>query len=200
MPSALALIVILISIQTFALVAPEFSVKTMSITESQDLPPSGKPPAAISWMTKLVSDDEAGEPLIVTGTVYAPDGKKPLEGVVMYVYQTDASGVYNRTDRSWQRPRLRGWVKTDAGGRYEIHTIKPGSYPGSKNPAHIHATVTLPGGVERWIDEFLFDGDPFLSEMDRAQANEGDFSNVMRIHRGVDGILRCVRNIKLNAK
>ncbi|MEX2088444.1 MAG: hypothetical protein WEB62_01690, partial [Bacteroidota bacterium] len=55
--------------------------------------------------------------------------KTPAAGVLLYVYQTDATGAYNNDDGSWQRPRINGWFRTDKNGRYEIRTIKPGSYP-----------------------------------------------------------------------
>jgi protocatechuate 3,4-dioxygenase beta subunit len=44
------------------------------------------------WRVKIVSDQEPGEPLIVSGTIYSPDGKQPLPGITLYVYQTDATG------------------------------------------------------------------------------------------------------------
>lgn len=85
---------------------------------------------------------EPGERMVLTGTVFGHDGK-PREGVTVYAYHTDAKGLY-RT-KPWGRPRLRGWANTDAAGRYELHTIKPGPYPMRRNPAHIHMTIAVPG-------------------------------------------------------
>src|ERR1700694_4951537 len=48
--------------------------------------------ANVPWKTSIVSAGEAGEPLIVSGTIYAPDGHTPLPGISLFVYQTDATG------------------------------------------------------------------------------------------------------------
>ncbi len=147
----------------------------------------------------VASANEHGLRLVITGTIYKSDGKTPLAGAVMYLYQTDASGVYSRGTNSSRNPRLKGSLKTGADGRYEIRTIKPGSYPGSRNPAHIHATLTPPGGKGRWIDEFLFDGNPFLKKEDYQKfAGKGTFSSIMKVDKGNDGVLRCVRDIKVD--
>lgn len=154
-----------------------------------------------SWKTVLTSKDEPGEPLIVSGTVYGADGKTPLPGVLIYVYQTDAEGYYRKGNNSSDNPRLKGWMKTNAEGKYEFRTVKPGSYPGSRNPAHIHSKVTIPGHGEQGIDEFHFDGDPFLGETHvRNQLAKGKFSAVMRMRRDAAGVIRCERDIKLDQK
>lgn len=165
---------------------------------AQEIPPFPSPPANISETARLAPEDEPGERLVIAGTVYQSDGKTPYTGLVLYLYQTDASGVYNKTDNSWMRPRLHGWVKTDKNGRYKVNTIKPGSYPGSRNPAHIHAIVRLPDEQPQWIDDFLFEGDPFLSERDLKQfANQGRFSSIMKIAKEPDGLLRYERDIRI---
>ncbi len=165
---------------------------------SQESAPFPPPPSDISHIASMVTENEPGERLIINGIVYAGDGRTPLPGFVLYLYQTDATGVYNKTDGSWQRPRIRGWVRTDSDGKYEIRTIKPGSYPGSRNPAHIHVIVKPADKDPDWIDEFLFDGDPFLSESDRKRVTEeGAFSPVMKVTRDGDGTLRARRDIRI---
>ena len=81
----------------------------------------------------IVSDKEPGEPLIVSGTIYAPDGKQPLEGITLYVYQTDAKGVYSTSGGGGdnRNTRIHGVMRTGADGRYEFRTIRPASYPGT---------------------------------------------------------------------
>lgn len=164
----------------------------------QERAPYPDPPADVSSVAILVSDDEPGERLVINGTVYGSDGVTPAKNLVIYLYQTDASGVYNTADGSWHRPRIQGWVRTDEQGHYGIRTIKPGSYPRSNNPAHIHATVKLPGMAPRWIDDFLFQDDPYLSRRDReAGKAAGQFSHVMEVQRDSLGLLQCRRDIRL---
>lgn len=151
-----------------------------------------------SWNVKIVSDAEAGEPLIITGTIYSPDGKQPLEGIDLYVYQTDATGVYTTSGGDNRATRIHGVMRTNAEGRYEFRTIKPGSYPSSRVPAHIHAYVSGPGYPEYWIDEYHFEGDPFLSAGEIARfSGKGSFSPIVKLERGKDGVLRAIRDIKI---
>ncbi len=173
-----------------------FTLPFAGSTLAKEDAPFPPPPKDVSSVAKLVSENEPGEKLVVTGTVYNSDRKTPLPDFILYVYQTDATGVYNKADGNWQRPRIRGWVKTDKNGRYELRTIKPGSYPGSRNPAHIHVIVKPPDGEPTWIDDFLFAGDPFLSEQQNARPNEEDaFCHIMKIERDGDGTLHCKRDI-----
>lgn len=155
-------------------------------------------PANISWKTSIVADKEPGEPLIITGTIYAPDGRTALEGINLFVYQTDATGVYTTSGGDNRNTRIHGAMRTNADGRYEFRTIKPGSYPGSRNPAHIHAYVSGPGYPEYWIDEYHFADDPFVTDEDRRKfGGKGNFSSVLTLTRGSDGVLRAVRDIRI---
>jgi protocatechuate 3,4-dioxygenase beta subunit len=153
----------------------------------------------ISWKTSIVSDKEPGEPLIVSGTIYAPDGKTAVNGATLFVYQTDATGNYSTTGGNNRNTRIHGQMVTGADGRYEFRTIKPVSYPGRTIPAHIHAYVSAPGFPEYWIDEYLFEGDPFLTENERKKVHrtDGPFSSILTLSRGSDGVLRGVRDIQI---
>jgi protocatechuate 3,4-dioxygenase, beta subunit len=152
----------------------------------------------VPWNIKIVSDQEPGEPLIVSGTIYSPDGKQPLPGITLYVYQTDATGRYTTSGGDNRGTRIHGVMRTNAEGRYEFRTIKPGSYPNSRNPAHIHAYVSGPGYPEYWIDEYLFADDPFIKDDDKQKAGgQGKFAHILSLTRGSDGILRAVRDIRI---
>jgi protocatechuate 3,4-dioxygenase, beta subunit len=152
-----------------------------------------------SWKTSVVPDNEPGEPLVVSGTIYAPDGQTPLEGVTLWVYQTDATGHYSPLSESGgdnRNTRLHGLMRTNSDGRYEFRTIKPAPYPGRNNPAHIHAYVSGPGYPEYWIDEYLFEGDPYLTEeMKQKFGGKGSRSSILKLSRDNDGVWRAVRDI-----
>jgi protocatechuate 3,4-dioxygenase, beta subunit len=68
-------------------------------------------PRELSWRTTVVAEKEAGTPLVVRGVIYQKDGKTPASGVILYVYQTDATGRYTPADGQAQgkrHGRLRG--------------------------------------------------------------------------------------------
>ncbi len=97
-----------------------------------------------------------------------------MKGVLLYVYQTDAAGYYNRHDNWHGTPRIRGWMKTDDRGRYQFRTIRPAPYPNQRMAEHIHAKLRLPGGKEREVEEFLFEGDPNIAaDVVRRNAGKG---------------------------
>jgi len=154
-----------------------------------------------AWKTVIVSDKEPGDPLIITGTIYSPDGHTPMEGATLWVYHTDATGHYSPLSQSGgnnRNTRLHGVMRTNAEGRYEFRTIRPAAYPGHTNPAHIHAFVSAPDYPEYWIDEYLFEGDPFITgEMRQKLVGTGNFSSILQLTRGSDGVLRGIRDIKI---
>jgi protocatechuate 3,4-dioxygenase beta subunit len=155
----------------------------------------GGGPRDVPWSGTIADPSEPGERLVLTGTVFGSDGR-PREGVTVHAYHTDARGLYRR--KPWGRPRLRGWARTDAQGRYEFHTVKPGPYPLRRNPAHVHMTIAVPGRVEWWIPELRFTGDPFLGREDvEREASRGTFASIRPAERQADGTLRCVRDIRL---
>jgi protocatechuate 3,4-dioxygenase, beta subunit len=154
-----------------------------------------------SWKTVIVSDKEPGDPLIITGTIYSPDGRTPMEGARLWVYHTDATGHYSPLSESGgdnRNTRLHGVMRTNAEGRYEFRTIRPAAYPGRTNPAHIHAFVSAPDYPEYWIDEYLFEGDSYITgEMRQKAVGTGTFSSILQLTRGSDGVLRGSRDIKI---
>ncbi len=188
--SAIALIVWVYPVEVGGFAArqhPAFGTRTVMHLHQNDTDAS---------LVSLVQDGEPGEALIVSGKVFAGDGVTPAAGVTLYVYQTGVDGRYNRDSKG--NPRIRGYVTTDEEGRYMFHTVKPGSYPGRRIAAHIHCRASGGGYPEQWVDDFLFEGDPFISK-DRMRRSEdqGRLSPIMRVVRGGDGIYRCERDIIL---
>lgn len=155
---------------------------------------------ALSWKTSLTAAGEPGAAMVVTGRIFAADGKTPVEGVTLHVYHTDARGLYSERDGRGgpPDPRIKGSVKTDRDGRYEFRSIRPASYPGTNNPQHIHARVFRAGHAERWIPEYWFDDDPLVTaDMHARYAGLGTFSPIVTPKRGADGVFAFVRDIRL---
>ena len=145
----------------FAVLLTTMTVAAQSIHEA----PAGAPSRG-----RVAPQGEPGQPLAVSGTVVGPDGA-PVAGASLYVYQTDHEGYYGVKPASDNRnPRLKLFLRSDARGAWAFDTIKPGSYPNSRIPAHIHFEVSAPGRPPK-IFEIVFEGDPFVTpEMRRNPA------------------------------
>lgn len=139
---------------------------------------------------------ERGVPMRVTGRVFRPDGRTAAAGIVVYGWQTDARGEYHGPFS--RTPRLRGWMKTDADGRFAFDSIRPAPYPGRTIPAHVHFAVWGPEVPPQFPPELLFDDDPHLAAEERRQsAARGAFANVRSGKAGADGVLRVDLAIRL---
>jgi protocatechuate 3,4-dioxygenase beta subunit len=137
----------------------------------------------------LLPVGEPGTPLQVDGRIVGPGG--PVANAALYVYQTDATGIYSNAERDDNtKPRLKARFATDAQGRFAFSTIMPGQYPRSGPPAHIHVEVTPPGGaMQRY--EVVFEGDSRMTEGIRADAKAGKFYFLCTPTAGAGGSKRC---------
>jgi protocatechuate 3,4-dioxygenase beta subunit len=88
-------------------------------------------------------------------------------------------------------------MKTNVRGEYRFSTIRPASYPGSRIPAHIHAIVKEPGRNEYYIDDYLFEDDPFLTDGERARLQNTGGPGILRLTREPTGLWKGKRNIFL---
>jgi Protocatechuate 3,4-dioxygenase beta subunit len=157
-------------------------------------------PAQLSWQANIAPTGELGEPLIIMGTILKNDGKTPASGIVLYVYHTDNKGEYSLASGQVNAKRhghLRGWIKTDAQGRYEFKTIRPASYPNSRNPQHIHPILHEPGKGYYWIDEFVFDDDPLLGANERSRVTPVGGSGLTKLKKNQQGVWEGKRDIIL---
>lgn len=154
-------------------------------------------PSVLSSRTKIVPNDEPGKPLIIEGQVFAPDGTAPAEDITVYAYNTDAEGYYGEDHKEYP-PRLYGWMRTDVDGRFELHTILPGHYPGMQVPAHVHFTLWGGSCPPQWVEELRFEGDRYITpEMLAQAAGKGDFSSIRPLTHTGDGVLHCRFKIRL---
>lgn len=117
-------------------------------------------PDAPSTVT-VAGPTEPGARLIVTGRTL--EGRRPVAGVSLYVFHTDAHGQY-ATDiadlnAAELNPRLHGALRTDSQGRYQYETIRPGSY--DNGPAHVHYVVKA-AGYKPLLLALQFEDDPIV--------------------------------------
>lgn len=130
---------------------------------------------------QIATDEEPGRKIKVLATLKDKEGKS-IAGAIVYFYQTDAKGWYaaekphvggNSGDQ--RHARLFGYARTDASGKFEIHTVKPSGYPQSDLPAHIHVEVHNHENYRARITEFLFDDDERLFGTIRANSQGQGF-------------------------
>jgi protocatechuate 3,4-dioxygenase beta subunit len=120
------------------------------------------PPSAPST-GRVAPQGEPGQVLSVSGVVVAANGS-PIPNASLYVYQTDHEGYYGVKPVSDNRnPRLKLFLRSDARGAWSFDTIKPGSYPNGRVPAHIHFEVSAAGHAPK-LFEIVFEGDPFITD------------------------------------
>lgn len=156
-------------------------------------------PADAPARLSLTTAAEPGDPLRITGSVVDSAGT-PIPGASLYVYQTDARGYYTPEDaRADRAARIHGWIRADGQGRFEITTIRPGSYPNSRNPQHVHFIVNAAEFRER-VFEIVFDDDPLVDERIRTQART--YNSMFSICRPTTqaGVQQCVERITLASR
>lgn len=157
-------------------------------------------PAQLSWETTIAGPDEPGEPMLISGRIFKKGGHTPAPGVILYVYHTDSKGLYSvepEQSAGKRHGHLRGWIKTGADGWYQFKSIRPTSYPKSTNPAHIHPLIKEPGLTLYWIDEYLFDDDPFVTDKVRLEQQRRGGPGIIHLSKNEKGVWIGRRNIIL---
>jgi protocatechuate 3,4-dioxygenase beta subunit len=164
--------------------------------EAAVVPGDESPPGAHPAHVVLATRGEPGPALEVSGQVVEPDGVTPAPGVTVYAYQTGIDGLYaSEPDAT---PRIRGWMTTDAQGRYSFLTIRPGAYPGNEVAAHIHFQLWGGGWPVQYSEDLHFADDDLLPERERERSRGlGRFGSVASPVLGEDGVLRATHDLRL---
>lgn len=128
----------------------------------------------------LADDRTAGERLLLGGTVLTT-GCQPIADAELDIWQADARGAYDNDGYG-----LRGKLRTDQHGRWQIKTIVPGRYLNGRRyrPAHIHVKVRAQGRGDL-TTQLYFAGDPY---------NDGDdfiVPSLIMPHTKHDGVRRA---------
>jgi protocatechuate 3,4-dioxygenase beta subunit len=121
----------------------------------------------------LTTAGPVGERLTVSGRLLGTDGR-PIRDALVEIWQANAAGRYRHRDDRWPAPvdpnfHGGGRTVTDADGRYEFLTIKPGPYPWGNHanawrPAHIHFSVFGRAFDERLVTQMYFPSDPLFAQ------------------------------------
>lgn len=146
--------------------------------------------------TVIVSAQEPGEPLVVSGLVRNKQ-QTPLGGATVYFYQTSSRGWYS--DKAphisgmggdQRHARLFGYLQTNPAGAFEFSTVRPAGYPRSTLPQHIHVEISSPDtGSRVRVTEIQFEDDPRLTAEMRQESLNQRFQ-VCRVIREAGGVQR----------
>jgi protocatechuate 3,4-dioxygenase beta subunit len=137
----------------------------------------------------LAGVEEPGERLVWSGRVLDAAGA-PISGATIRVHHADAAGLYNPAGTpAGAEPRLSGAATTGADGTFRFETVRPGSYPDSVEPAHLHAQAGAPGRSESYVT-FQFEGDPLLTAEHRRYDAEAEEIAIVYVERDAEGVWR----------
>ena len=122
------------------------------------------------------------------GQLVGMDCSSPYSGCAVDIWHADTEGAYHMEgDAAYL---YRGVVRTDAEGRFEIDTIRPGNYSiggDYMRPAHYHIKVHSTDGADLLTTQFYFDDDAYLGAADGCQprtCNSYDESRYLHLTTG----------------
>lgn len=161
-------------------------------------PPSPNP--VQSSDIRLAADAEPGEPMHVTLRFRSPNGR-PIRNLIVYAYHANAAGHYVPASGASGcfrfHGRLHGWARPDTVGRVTLRSIRPGAYPRSTEPAHVHLVVQFPGARGMYLNDVMFDDDVRLTAKVRAQQHAPGGTGVVHAVRNANGVWMVSRDIVL---
>jgi protocatechuate 3,4-dioxygenase beta subunit len=122
-------------------------------------------------LTRQHDGEPLGERIIVAGQVVDEDGR-PVPHTLIEIWQCNAAGRYRNALDDHPAPldpnfSGAGRMLTDAEGRYQFTTIKPGAYPWRNHanawrPAHIHFSLFGTSFQTRLVTQMYFPNDPLF--------------------------------------
>ena len=112
-----------------------------------------------------------GERIRIHGRVLDQTGRG-VPHTLIEIWQANAGGRYRHVKDTYFAPLDEnfggcGRTLTDADGRYDFMTIKPGAYPWPNGPndwrpAHVHFSIFGHAFGQRLISQMYFEGDPLI--------------------------------------
>lgn len=135
--------------------------------------------------------------LKITGTIYENDGVTPAKNVMLFIHHTDESGNFELKRQNKKRyVHHRGWIKTDADGKYTFYTFVPGKYILGNELTQILPIIKEPNKPEYKIETFLFDNDPLLTGKCRTKVEQTNPNRILKLNKK-EGLLEAKRDIVL---
>lgn len=118
-----------------------------------------------------VNGEPLGERIVVAGRV-VDENDRPIPDTLVEIWQANAAGRYVHEADQHDAPLDpnflgAGRCVTDADGRYEFRSVKPGAYPWRNHhnawrPNHIHLSLFGPSLATRIVTQMYFPGDPLF--------------------------------------
>jgi hypothetical protein len=138
--------------------------------------------------------------LKITGTIYQSDGITPAEGIILYIEQADEDGDFDLRKLNDKRyAHHRGWIKTNADGRYTFYTFVPGNDRRYNQLQQLFPAIKEPLKQSYNLESFLFDEDPLLTTLCRKKINKkGDPTRILKPIQKA-GLLVVEKNIVLES-
>lgn len=135
--------------------------------------------------------------LKITGVIYESDGVTPARNILLFIHQADEDGNFElRRENKKRYVHHRGWVKTDADGRYTFYTFVPGSYIYGSELKQILPIIKEPGKTEQKIETFVFDNDPLLKDSCRKKIEKTNPNRILKLDKK-EGLFVATRDIVL---
>ncbi len=156
-------------------------------------------PSGLTNVMMIGGQNEAGEKLVITGTIFKADGITPYPGVILYAYHTDNTGHYSKKGdetgvQKWHG-HLHGWCKSGGKGQYEIRSIRPARYPGNAIPAHIHLAFKTPDGQMNYLNEYVFKDDSLVNKEYLSKLPDAGGTGVVDIKKTAQNVWTGKRDI-----
>ncbi len=164
-----------------------FALLSASACAAPEQPPFDVAPVA------MCETSEPGERIDFFIRVLDENGR-PLEKAAIIAYSTDIHGLYVPRGHPNRNPRIRAVGATDENGWCRFTSIKPGAYPSSDVPAHIHLHVDAPVHRLRYL-EVWFEGDPKVTPALRR--NMSDETIIVEPERNADGAWTFAHEVRL---
>ncbi len=163
--------------KTSVLRSPDFPLLSLESTKTEETGPvfghTSLGPLdndlILNWSKGLAS--AIGERILLHGRVIDENGRSVPKALIE-IWQANAGGRYRHVEDTYFAPLDDnfggcGRTLTDAEGRYQFMTIKPGAYPWPNRgndwrPAHIHFSIFGHSFGQRLITQMYFEGDPLI--------------------------------------